>query len=82
MCIKIIFCLVVLLVMTDFLLIDCACLLLALVQQIELTQEFGIWLRQWRIDHKTSVDRLWVGPFDPVVTVTHPRHLKKLLNGK
>ena len=48
---------------------------------MELTEAFGMKMYHWRIENNTHIERLWLGPFDAVVHLAHPTHLKKLLNG-
>ena len=38
-------------------------------------------VRQWRMENKVHLDRIWIGPIDAGVELAHPRLIKKLLNG-
>ena len=49
--------------------------------QMEMTEAFWLKMYQWRIENKTYISRFWFGPFDVAVHLSHPKHLKKLLNG-
>ena len=47
-----------------------------------MTDKARMEVREWRMENKVHLNRVWIGPFEVGIELAHPRLIKKLLNGK